>query len=102
MIVALAILIAALILEHGITKRIDKLLDAIKSIDDRKINSSMYEDQKEGGETSVTKEHGPWIESTLHEGETYCQHCRIRSIFRLERECDPRVVNFQNSQGAGK
>lgn len=99
---AFAILIAALVLEHGITKRIDALIKAIKSIDDRKINFQMYEGQKEGAEATVTKEHGPWIESTLHEGETYCQHCRIRSIFRLERECEPRAVNLHNSQGAGK
>lgn len=37
-------------------------------------------------------EHGPWIESNVHEGETYCKKCLTRSIFAAYRSCDPPLV----------
>jgi len=40
----------------------------------------------------ISTKHGPWVESTLHEGETYCKRCRTRSIFAGDRECDPHIV----------
>lgn len=40
----------------------------------------------------ISTKHGPWVESTLHEGETYCKRCLTRSIFAGNRECDPHIV----------
>lgn len=40
----------------------------------------------------ISTEHGSWVESTLHEGETYCKRCLTRSIFAGNRECDPHIV----------
>lgn len=40
----------------------------------------------------ISTQHGPWIESGIHLGETYCQRCHVRSIFSGQRKCDPHVV----------
>lgn len=40
----------------------------------------------------ISTQHGPWIESGIHRGETYCQRCHVRSIFSGQRKCDPHVV----------
>lgn len=40
----------------------------------------------------VSTEYGPWVKSNLHEGETYCRRCYLRSCFLGQRACDPHVV----------
>jgi len=48
----------------------------------------------------VSTKHGPWVESTLHEGETYCKRCLTRSVFAGNRECDPHIVEAPVAQPA--
>jgi hypothetical protein len=43
------------------------------------------------GVPEVSTEHGPWVPSTLHEGETYCKRCLLRSAFLGARECEPHI-----------
>ena len=47
---------------------------------------------KPAPQPEISTKHGPWVESTLHEGETYCKRCLTRSIFAGDRECDPHIV----------
>jgi hypothetical protein len=46
-------------------------------------------------EPKISTEHGPWKVSTLHEGETYCERCYLRSKFFDARECKPHIVEVQ-------
>lgn len=43
------------------------------------------------GVPEVSTEHGPWVLSTIHEGETYCERCLLRSAFVGARECKPHI-----------
>lgn len=47
---------------------------------------------------SVSTEHGPWIESTIHEGETYCKRCLVRSVFAGHKKCEPHAVAVPAAQ----
>lgn len=40
----------------------------------------------------ISTEHGPWVESNIHDGETYCARCLVQSVFALHRKCDPHIV----------
>jgi hypothetical protein len=42
----------------------------------------------------ISAEHGPWLPS-MHEGETYCQRCKVRSVFASQRKCDPHIATEQ-------
>jgi hypothetical protein len=48
----------------------------------------------EQAQSTIRTEHGPWLAS-MHEGETYCQRCKVRSIFASQRKCDPHVATEQ-------
>lgn len=43
---------------------------------------------------TISTEHGPWIPSTApgEEGETHCQRCLCRNVFRHSKECSPHIV----------
>lgn len=40
---------------------------------------------------AISVEHGPWVPSSLHEGETYCKRCLMRSIFLGKKKCEPHI-----------
>lgn len=44
-------------------------------------------------ELKISTEHGPWIPSQHHDGETYCERCNTRSVFSQHRPCDPHIVS---------
>lgn len=39
----------------------------------------------------ISTEHGPWRASNLHEGESYCTRCFVRSVFRDKKTCEPHI-----------
>lgn len=41
----------------------------------------------------ISTEHGPWVESNIHEGETYCKRCLVRSVFAGHKKCEPHIVS---------
>ena len=41
----------------------------------------------------ISTEHGPWVESNIHEGETYCKCCLVRSVFAGCKKCEPHIVS---------
>lgn len=41
----------------------------------------------------ISTEHGPWVESPTHEGETYCKRCLVRSVFAGHKKCEPHIVS---------
>lgn len=45
------------------------------------------------GALKVSTEHGPWIESNIHNGETYCKRCLVRSVFAGHKKCEPHIVS---------
>lgn len=51
----------------------------------------MSKAQLSQGEPTISTEHGPWVPSTMHEGETHCQRCKLRSVYADARKCEPHI-----------
>jgi hypothetical protein len=49
----------------------------------------------EQAQPAISTEHGPWLASMHDEGETYCQRCKVRSVFASQRKCDPHIAAEQ-------
>lgn len=43
-------------------------------------------------EPRICYEHGPWLNSSLHADEQYCERCGVRLIFRTHRKCEPHII----------
>jgi hypothetical protein len=41
---------------------------------------------------TISLEHGPWRESTIHKGEKYCERCLMRDCFLGAKTCEPHIV----------
>lgn len=70
----------------------DPLFDALGWIERARAALTHPAQPAEGGEATISTEHGPWLPSQYHEGETYCERCNLRSAFLGGRECKPHIV----------
>ena len=66
-------------------------IDAILRASSSRLREAIARAEKQDAHT-ISTEHGPWLESTLHEGETYCERCLCRSVFRDKKECKPHIA----------